>query len=442
MRMFVFAACSALLLGGCSGNDCVANEVGQCNSSASTASDPPSPGLAAYGLKPSGAHISLDCRPYNVPAFARHDCLYSHWHAASEPIDCTLKMADRYGLVVGEAMKVQFESEAGAVSPLAVSPAFDPAKPASDQKSIGHAVGFLEVFGAPLPSDVPPLPGEKSQQVDFGCGMRTANPRDGMVTVIAYVPGEEGFADLNRNGQYDPGEPFVDLGEPFVDANDNGTWDPGEWYADVNGDGAYTPPNGVWDADTIIWTEARVLYTGLPWFGSDQRGELFSRYYQTGTPPDPTPPADLTLDLFVGDPAVLYPAFLSDAMLNPLTPLATYDVSNMTGAAEAKLVDVTNEYSGSNGFRLLYCNAPASANPTECHDGPVETACRTAPCYVVPEVGLCRTGNCSGLVYGTDAAVRILPGTLASGPRDVVDFKITIDDIVTWMPGIVVNLSP
>jgi hypothetical protein len=339
-------------------------------------------------------------------------------------------------------MKVQFNAEAGAVSPLAISPKFDPDQPASGQKDIGHATGFLEVFGAPLPADQDPFPGEKSVKVDFGCGMRTANPRDGMVTVIAYVPGEEGFADVNRNGKYDDGEPFVDMGEPFVDANDNGVRDSNEWFADVNGDGAYTPANGVWDADTIIWTETRVLYTGLPWFASDARGELLSRYYDTGTPPDPTPAADLTPDLYIGPPAtyVDYGAFLSDAMLNPLTSFATYEASTMTGAAEVKLEPVLNPYAGPDSFRLLYCNAPAGQKPTLCSDGPVESACRTTPCYVVPEVGLCRTGNCSGLVYGTYGALRIVPGILAEGAvsdMDIVDFKITIDDIITFMPSIV-----
>ncbi len=81
-----------------------------------------------------------------------------------------------------------------------------------------------------------------------GCGVRTHNPRDGVVTIIAIADGEEAFFDANGDGSYDVGEPFVDLGEPFVDQNDNGRYDAGEWFLDVDDNGAWTPPNGRWDA--------------------------------------------------------------------------------------------------------------------------------------------------------------------------------------------------
>ncbi len=445
-KMVVGVSC-ALFVAGCDSNDCVATEVGSCQQKSENTVPPEVPGLAAFGLKASGAHISLDCQPYNVPAFARHDCLYSHWHADSshaertEPVDCTMKLADRYGLIVGEATKVQFNSEAGAVSPLAVSPAFDPEQPASGQKDLGHAIGFLEVFGAPLPGDQPPLPGERFVQVDFGCGPRTSNPRDGLVTVIAYVPGEEGFSDVNRNGQYDAGEPFVDLGEPFVDANDSGEWDTTEWFADVNEDGVYTRGNGAWDADTVIWTETRVLYTGTPWFGANPMVGPFSNYQKTAMDPITGSIADLAVTL---TPSMFasYDAFIADAMLNPMTPLATYEVSTMTGRATAKLERISNYFPGTGNFRMLYCNASAGNNPTKCLDGPVESACQTTPCYVVPEVGLCRTGSCSGLLYGTDAAIRVLPGSLEKDQPegvDTVNFTVTIDGIVTWFPSISVR---
>ena len=67
------------------------------------------------------------------------------------------------------------------------------------------------------------------------------NPRDGLVTLVAYAAGAEGFDDQNQSGTWDLGEPFDDLPEPYVDADDNGQWSPGEWYQDVN-------ENGAWDA--------------------------------------------------------------------------------------------------------------------------------------------------------------------------------------------------
>ena len=223
-------------------------------------------GFAEFGTTPNGAHLSLDCSPFNVPAFTNTDCLYSHWDGdvgdGPGVVNCTLKMADRNGLVIGTATPVSFESEAGAISPTATSPEFDPAKAITDQETLGHAVGYLEVFGSPLPPDVTPFTGEPSIVNDYGCGSRTANPRDGYVTVIAWVRGEEGFVDVNHNGKYDLGEPFVDVGEPYVDANDNGQWDPGEWFYDVNGNNKYDGPNGVWDGATKIWTQTVVVYTG------------------------------------------------------------------------------------------------------------------------------------------------------------------------------------
>jgi len=85
------------------------------------------------------------------------------------------------------------------------------------------------------------------------------------VTIIAYLRGEEFFDDNNANGRWDPGERFFDQGEAFVDANDNGVWDPGEFYIDDSPpNGRYDGPNGVYDANTTVWTEARILYTGYP----------------------------------------------------------------------------------------------------------------------------------------------------------------------------------
>jgi hypothetical protein len=96
-------------------------------------------------------------------------------------------------------------------------------------------------------------------------GALTYNPRDGLVTVIAYIKGEEYFSDDNSNGVRDGTEQFVDQGEPYVDANDNGTWDPGESYVDeAPADGMWNGPNGMWDAQTTVWTETRLLFSGRP----------------------------------------------------------------------------------------------------------------------------------------------------------------------------------
>jgi len=43
----------------------------------------------------------------------------------------------------------------------------------------------------------------------------------GRSTVLAFAQGEESFVDSNANGQYDLGEPFVDLPEAFMDVNED-----------------------------------------------------------------------------------------------------------------------------------------------------------------------------------------------------------------------------
>ena len=109
------------------------------------------------------------------------------------------------------------------------------------------------------PDDVDPNSDEPSVTDDTG---RVRNPRDGLVTVIAYVDGDEAYVDTNGNGQYDEGESFQDIGEPFVDKNDNGVWDPGEPFVDVNGNNQYDGPNAHWDGQTQIWKASKILWTG------------------------------------------------------------------------------------------------------------------------------------------------------------------------------------
>ncbi|XOV89923.1 MAG: beta strand repeat-containing protein [Pseudomonadota bacterium] len=43
-------------------------------------------------------------------------------------------------------------------------------------------------------------------------------------TVLAFAQGEESFIDSNGNGQYDLGEPFIDLPEAFLDVNEDGVY--------------------------------------------------------------------------------------------------------------------------------------------------------------------------------------------------------------------------
>jgi hypothetical protein len=224
------------------------------------------PGIAVIGAKASLANFSIQCGPRNVPALAETDCSTS-WVDA--PFTCVAIMKDRFNNLLGTSTQVIFASEAAAVGQVAWSAAYDPSKAADQQADLGTATQIFQTLGAGLPFDVPVQAGEPFVVHGLdGCGDRTHNPRDGVVTLVAIADGEEAFFDANGNGAYDaataadPGEPFVDQGEPYVDQNDNGAFDAGEWFLDVDHDGVYTPPNGTWDAQTKIWTQTAVIYTG------------------------------------------------------------------------------------------------------------------------------------------------------------------------------------
>ena len=112
------------------------------------------------------------------------------------------------------------------------------------------------------PADVEPMNGEPNHMAQ---GV-IHNPRDGLLTILFHVRGQEGFTDTNSNGIYDPGEGFVgqDLPEPFLDSNDDGVWTPGETFIDTNEDGQWNPADGRWNEAAEIWTVARVLFSGPP----------------------------------------------------------------------------------------------------------------------------------------------------------------------------------
>ncbi|MFT3913786.1 MAG: hypothetical protein QM704_06660 [Anaeromyxobacteraceae bacterium] len=217
------------------------------------------PTVAVVGAKASGANFSVVCGPRNVPALAETDCAVS---LVDAPFKCEALLKDRFSNVLGRATQVIFASEVSAVGPVVTTPQYAIGDAGA---GLGRAEQTFQTLGAALPFDVAPQAGEAfAVHAQDGCGTRTHNPRDGVVTVIAMADGEEAFFDTNGNGRYDAGEPFVDAGEPFVDQDDNGVHDPGEWFLDVDGDGAWTPPNGAWDASTKLWAQTVVVYTGVP----------------------------------------------------------------------------------------------------------------------------------------------------------------------------------
>ena len=221
--------------------------------------------IGIRGGKPANKAFLLQCTPVNIATYV----------AATPPaiisVPCTVALLDRFNNPVGTGTAVYFKTETGNISNSVNTQAFVPGQTSGEGTAVVPFSTNSQVY---LPTDVAPLEADPAQypyplttEPRSSSGPVINNPRDSLVTILAYVSGEEYFEDKNNNGVYDLGETFIDQGEPFVDNNDNGVWDPGEFWLDVNGNGnvngVWDPPNGVYDSNTTIWTEAKVLYTGL-----------------------------------------------------------------------------------------------------------------------------------------------------------------------------------
>jgi len=194
-----------------------------------------SPSIAIVGAKPNARYLTFSCELFNVGGLTLD-------YVETE---CTVALADRYSNKIGFPTNVHFRTEAGAITAEALT------------IESGNDMGMASVTVRtqnPRPADVSPVAGEPYAGDN--------NPRDGLVTIIAATTGAEELTDVNGNGSFDAGEPFVDMGEAFIDINDNGVRDQDEQFIDANSNSFYDPPNGTWDSDTLIWTTAHMLWTG------------------------------------------------------------------------------------------------------------------------------------------------------------------------------------
>ncbi|PZR09105.1 MAG: hypothetical protein DI536_23000 [Archangium gephyra] len=223
-----------------------------------------SPTIGVRGAKASNRGFTLRCDRVNLATLA----------SPNPPLPltqtCTVGLVDRYGNPVGTGTQVRLNSEAGTVPNNVTTQPFAPGNP-----SEGIGSFTFQTIGTYPPLDVPPFPADATQypfprasEPSRAEGPLTKNPRDGVVTIIAYLQGEEDFRDDNSNGVRDGTEQFIDQGEPFVDRNDNNMWDVGEFFVDTppsDGglpNGIWDGPNGVWDSNAQIWAEFKLLYTG------------------------------------------------------------------------------------------------------------------------------------------------------------------------------------
>ncbi len=387
--------------------------------------------IAIVGAKSSGLHITLDCNPKNVPALTNQDCNFSHYAGPGSIVTCQVALADRFNNALGISTLATFYGEAGSVGPPASTPMYDPKQPPGQQTGLGFASTYVAVNGGKLPLDVtpfdtvPPGNGEYSYTYTDKCGTLVHNPRDGLVTIIVLANGEEGFVDSNGNGVYDAGEPFLDMGEPYIDANDNGKYDPGEYFVDLNKNGVYDGPNGVWDANTVIWAETRILYTGFPYVFMASGDDTASRFYDSGAPPDPTLPPTFHVKGATPGPASTqtFGVYFADENFNQVTSSTAYSIAALgTGIVTVKYQIPPNAVDNLNmTFTQQYCDKPAP--PATCGN-----VCSSSPCYVVTNVGNCSPTACSGFAYGNFGQVAV---TGVGAGTDTVQAVATINSVGT-----------
>jgi hypothetical protein len=226
--------------------------------------------ISIGGGVPSATHFSLATSVLNLAGYTDRGSL----GFVNEQATISAFIGDRFGnFNILEGSSVSFYTEAGAI----------------DRSSLTDSSGSATVTFRtqdPMPVDVAPLGTETTlmtrMNTDYGIST-TFHPRDGWVTILATLMGEEAFNDANANGLYDSGETFTDLGEPFYDKNndglrDDGSSDPFEEWIDANGNGVYDGPNGCWDGPNpsagytcsgrqdskMIFDMITVMFTGHP----------------------------------------------------------------------------------------------------------------------------------------------------------------------------------
>jgi hypothetical protein len=133
-------------------------------------------------------------------------------------VPVTVRLADRYKNPAADNTAVAFAANGGHVAPSCITPS---------------AAGAADGTCTATWTSAQPRP----QLTDDNPQLKAA----GRAWILATANGEESYTDTNGNGFWDPGEPFVNLGEPYRDDNENGQYDLGEYFLDLN-------KNGKWDA--------------------------------------------------------------------------------------------------------------------------------------------------------------------------------------------------
>jgi hypothetical protein len=181
------------------------------------------------------------------------------------------------------------------------------------------------------------------------------------------------------------------------------------------------------------------VYTDHPEVLASGGNDLFSRFLRTGSPPGGTPtPTFSVLGSTTGPSSESLPVGFMDGNFNRMSAFTTYSIAPLgSGVVNAKFLIPPGVPDGLGmSFTQLYCDSATS--PTQC-----SSACATAPCYVVTNVGSCalpgRTG-CTGFSYGNWSSAGIT-GSCSNPSGDTVMVTATINNVSTLF-GIAGTCTP
>jgi hypothetical protein len=223
---------------------------------------------ASSVAEPAAESLSFTCALKNIDALGDQN--------PDLEIPCSLHVLDANGEEILDA-GVHFLAEAGAFS-------FDTA--ANTWAYFPFHVGPGNVSGA-SPLDVAPAAAfsEPSYVDTSDPNLPTRNPRDGLTTLVAYVPAAPDAVARNA-GAYAPYG-----AAPFVDVDDSGSWHPGDAFLDLNEDGVYAATQ-----DSILWKQIKVL-----WTGPVKKVSTLWNGASVGSPVDIMPPGMGTLSITAVD---------------------------------------------------------------------------------------------------------------------------------------------
>ncbi len=317
--------------------------------------------ISIGGGVPTARSFTLSPKVFNLPCLNIANC--------QVPISAFI--ADRFGNYnVLEGTSVSFYTEAGAIDRNV------------NVDSIGAGTVIFRTQN-PMPADVLPDAYETALQNTWGISTSN-NPRDGWVTILATVMGEESFEDANANGIFDAGEKFTDIGEPFIDLNDDGcrndgstatcydpvtkkpytksSTDPLELYIDANDNGQYDGPNGCWDGP-----DANPAYS----CGNREMGRMIFQWTKvvlTGEPVNiKVNPTTFTI---INGGSETFNVIVGDKNLNTPSPGTTISVSSDGGTLtinnlSSPVADKLTESPVMFSFTLADSDANVTTNPPE-----------------------------------------------------------------------------